>query len=142
MRDLTVSVLRFSAALTLYSLEQLERSLNVVEGGEEVSKTISRFETTLDSLSNVLMRELDEQKKSTLESVNKASKGVVDRTMEGMEIMDPREAIKASNELLQMTSDISAKWVSRAAETVEKTAKKVNRKDRQPSGKKRTAAVH
>ena len=136
MRNLTVSMLRFSVALTLYSLEQFERSLSVVEDGKEVSNTLGRFGTTLDSLSNVLIRELDEQKKSTLESVNKVSKDMVGRTMGGMEIMDPREVIKASNDLVQMTSDISAKWVAKAAETVVKTPKKASRKNTRSAGKK------
>lgn len=120
MTNLAVSMLRFSAALTLFSVEQLERSLNVVEGGADLGKTIQGFEQTLDSLSNVLMREMDEKKKETLESVSKASKDMVGRTMEGMEIMDPREMIKASSDLLQKTSDVTAKWVSKAAATMEK----------------------
>jgi hypothetical protein len=120
MTNLAVSLLRFSAALTLYSVEQLERSLNVVEGSNDLSKTIEGMEKTLDSVSDVLMRELDDKKKDTLESVRKASKDMVDRTMDGMEIMDPREVIKASSDLLQKTSDVTAKWVSKAAESMEK----------------------
>jgi conjugal transfer/entry exclusion protein len=120
MTNLAVSMLRFSAALTLYSVEQLERSLNVVEGGADLSKTIQGFEQTLDSLSEVLMREMDEKKKETLQSVSKASRDMVGRTMEGMEIMDPREVIKASSDLLQKTSDVTAKWVTKAAEAMEK----------------------
>lgn len=120
MTNLAVSMLRFSAALTLFSVEQLEKSLNVVEGGADLTKTIQGFEQTLDSLSEVLMREMDEKKKETLQSMSKASKDMVDRTMEGMEIMDPREVIKASSDLLQKTSDVTAKWVSKAAETMEK----------------------
>ena len=122
MTNLAVSMLRFSAALTLYSVEQLERSLNVVEGGADLSKTILGFEQTLDSLSEVLMREMDEKKKETLQSVSKASRDMVGRTMEGMEIMDPREVIKASSDLLQKTSDVTAKWVTKAAEAMEKAA--------------------
>jgi len=120
MTNLAVSMLRFSAALTLYSVEQLEHSLNVVEGGADLSKTLQGFELTLDSLSEVLMREMDEKKKETLQSVSKASRDMVGRTMEGMEIMDPREVIKASSDLLQKTSDVTAKWVSKAAEAMEK----------------------
>jgi hypothetical protein len=120
MTNLAVSLLRFSAALTLYSVEQLERSLDVVEGSNELSKTLEGVEKTLDSVSDVLMRELDDKKKDTLESVRKASKDMVDRTMDGMEIMDPREVIKASSDLLQKASDVTAKWVSKAAESMEK----------------------
>ena len=39
MQDLIVSMMRFSAALTLFGLEQLQNSLNVVEGEEDLSKT-------------------------------------------------------------------------------------------------------
>src|SRR3990172_7658173 len=120
MTNLAVSMLRFSAALTLYSVEQLEHSLNVVEGGADLSKTLQGFELTLDSLSEVLMREMDEKKKETLQPVSKASRDMVGRTMEGMEIMDPREIIKASSDLLQKTSDVTARWVSKAAEAMEK----------------------
>lgn len=120
MTNLVVSMLRFSAALTLYGVEQLENSLNLVEDGADLSKTIRGFEKTLDSLSDVLMREMDEKKKETLESVSKASEDVVSRTLNGMDIMDPREMIKASSDLLQKTTDVTAKWVSKAAAAVEK----------------------
>lgn len=120
MTNLVVSMVRFSAALTLYSVEQLEHSLSLVEGGTDLSKTIQGMEKTLNSLSEVLMREMDEKKKDTLDSVSKASKEMVDRTLEGMEIMDPREVLKASGDLLQKTSDVTAKWVSKAAEAMEK----------------------
>jgi hypothetical protein len=126
-------MLRFSAALTLFSVEQLERSLNVVEGGADLSKTFQGFEKTLDSLSDVLMREMDDKKKETLNSVSRASKDMVDRTMEGMEIMDPREVIRASSDLLQKTSDVTAKWVSKAAETMEKATQGAKPADSRPA---------
>src|SRR3990167_608028 len=111
MTNLVVSMVRFSAALTLYGVEQLEQSLSLLEGGTDVSKTILGMEKTLNSMSDVLMREMDAKKKETLDSVSKASKEMVDRTLEGMEIMDPREVFKASSDLLQKTSDVTAKWV-------------------------------
>ena len=120
MTNLIVSMLRFSSALTLYGVEQLEQSLNVVEGGTELGKTIEAFEKTLDSLTDVLMKDMDQKKKETLESVSKASHDMVSRSMEGMELLDPRQVLKASSDLLQKSSDVTAKWVSKAAEAVEK----------------------
>ena len=120
MTNMIVSMLRLSAAMTLYSVEQMEKSINVVEGGTEFGKTIEGFEKTLNSLTDVLMREMDEKKKETLESVSKASEDMVSRSLEGMELMDPRQVLKASSDLLQKTSDVTAKWVSKAAEAVEK----------------------
>jgi conjugal transfer/entry exclusion protein len=120
MTNLIVSMLRLSAAMTLYSVEQMEKSLDVVEGGTELGKTIEGFEKTLNSLTDVLIREMDEKKKETLESVSKASEDMVNRSLEGMELLDPRQVMKASSDLLQKTSDVTAKWVSKAAEAVEK----------------------
>ncbi|MBI2820369.1 MAG: hypothetical protein HYX73_10350 [Acidobacteria bacterium] len=120
MTNMIVSMLRLSAAMTLYSVEQMEKSINVMEGGTELGKTIEGVEKTLNSLTEVLMREMDEKKKETLESVSKASEDMVSRSMEGLEFMDPRQVLKASSDLLQKTSDATAKWVSKAAEAVEK----------------------
>jgi conjugal transfer/entry exclusion protein len=122
MTNLIVSMLRLSAAMTLYSVEQLEQSMNVVEGGKDLGKTVDGFGKTLDSLTDVLMRDMDQKKKETLDSVSRASQEMVSRTMEGMDIMDPRQVLKASSDLMQKTSDVTAKWVSKAAEAVEKAA--------------------
>src|SRR3990172_5561387 len=100
MTNLIVSMLRFSSALTLYGVEQLEKSVNVMEGGSEMGKAMDGFEKTLNSLTDVLMREMDEKKKETLESMSKASKEMVNRTMEGMDMMDPRQVLKASSDLI------------------------------------------
>ena len=137
MTNLVVSLVRLSAAMMLYSVEQLEHSLNLLEGGTDLSKTTQGMEKTLNSLSDVLMREMDEKKKDTLDSVSKASKEMVDRTLEGMEIMDPREVLKASSDLLQKTSDVTAKWVSKAAEAMEKATQSTQpAEEAQPVGAK------
>jgi hypothetical protein len=120
MTNMIVSMMRLSAAMTLYSVEQLERSIDVVDGSAEVGKTFEGFEKTLNSLTDVLMREMDQKKKETLQSVSKASQEMVSRTIEGMELADPRQVMKMSGEMLQKTSDVTAKWVSKAAEAVEK----------------------
>ena len=133
MTNLIVSMLRFSAALTLYSVEQLEQSMNVVEGGKELGKTVDGFGKTLDSMTDVLMKDMDQKKKETLESVSKASHDMVSRTMDGMDMMDPRQVMKASSELLQKTSDVTAKWVSKAAEAVEKATEGGNTAEPQPA---------
>jgi hypothetical protein len=119
MQDLIVSMMRFSAALTLFGLEQIQNSLNVVEGEEDLSKTMERFEKTIDSLTDALVNKIDDKKKDTLKSVTRMSEDVVGRTMDGMTMMDPREVFRA-NDLIQKTADTTADWVSKAASAVEK----------------------
>jgi len=120
MQSLIVSMMRFSAALTLFGMEQLQSSLNVVEGEEDISKAMERFETALDSLTDALVNKIDDKKKDTLKSVTKMSEDVVGRTMDSMNVMDPREVLRATNDLLKKTTDATAEWVSKAASAVEK----------------------
>jgi len=125
MTNLVVSMLRFSAAFTLYGVEQLENSLKVAEGGERANQALEGFEKTLNAVTEVLIRDMDSKKKETLQSVAKASEDMVHRTMEGAEILDPREVMKVSTDLLQKTSDVTAKWVGKAASAMEKATEKV-----------------
>jgi vacuolar-type H+-ATPase subunit E/Vma4 len=114
---------RFSTAMTLFGVEQLEKTMNVVGGEEEMSKTVEDFEKTLNSLAEVLTGKIDKKKRDTVNSVTKMAEETVDRTMDSMEVMDPREVLKASTDILQKTSDATADWVSRTASAVEKATK-------------------
>ncbi len=119
MQSLIVSMMRFSAALTLFGMEQLQNSLNVVEGEEELSKTMERFEKALDSLTDALVHRIDDKKKDTLKSVTKMSEDMVSRTVDSMTIVNPSEVLRATNDLIQKTTDATAQWVSKAASAVE-----------------------
>ncbi len=94
--------------------------MNVVGGGAELSKTVEEFEATLNSLTTVLTEKMDDKKKDTLHSVSKMAEETVSRTLDSMDVVDPREVLKATTDLLQKTSDVTAGWVSRAASAVEK----------------------
>lgn len=124
MSNLIASMTRFSTAMTLFGIEQLEKSMNVVGGADELSKTVEEFEKTLNSLTDVLNGKIDEKKKETLQSVTKMTEDTVNRTLDGMEMVDPREVVKASTDLLQKSSDVAAGWVSRASSAVEKATGK------------------
>ena len=120
MSNLIASMARFSTAMTLFGVDQLEKTMNVVGGGAELAKTVEEFETTLNSLTTVLTEKMDDKKKDTLHSVTKMAEETVSRTIDSMEVVDPREVLKATTDLLQKTSDVTAGWVSRAASAVEK----------------------
>ena len=120
MSNLIASMARFSTAMTLFGVDQLEKTMNVVGGGAELAKTVEEFETTLNSLTSVLTEKMDDKKKDTLQSVTKMAEETVSRTLDSMEVVDPREVLKATTDLLQKTSDVTAGWVSRAASAVEK----------------------
>jgi len=125
MSNLIVSMARFSTAMTLFGVEQMENSFSVATGGKELSKTVEEFEKTLNALTDVLMKEMDEKKKETVESVSKISEDMVGPTLDGLKVMDPREMLRAGNDLLQKTADVTSKWVSKAASAMEKAAESV-----------------
>jgi hypothetical protein len=122
MQNLIVSMLRFSAAVTLFGMEQLQTSLNMIEGEDDVSKAMERFEKALDSMTDSLTTRIDDKKRDTLKSITKMSEDVVGRTFDGMTMIDPREVMRATNDLIQKTSDTTAEWVSKAASAVDKAS--------------------
>ncbi|HYK89948.1 MAG TPA: hypothetical protein VE398_14325 [Acidobacteriota bacterium] len=122
MQNLIISMMKFSAAVTLFGMEQLQNTLNMVEGEEDLSKTMERFEQAINSLTETLTSRIDEKKKETLSSITKMSEDVVNRTFDGMSMMDPREVMRATNDLIQKTSDTTADWVSKAASAVGKSS--------------------
>jgi len=132
MSNLITSMTRFSTAMTLFGVEQLEKTMNSVGGDEALSKTVTDFEKTLNALTEVLTGKLDKKKKDTLESVTKMTEETVGRTIDTMDVMDPRDVLKATTDMLQKTSDLTAEWVSKGASAVEKAAGKA-----EPSESKR-----
>lgn len=115
-------MMRFSAAVTLFGMEQLQSSFNVVEGEEDLSKAMDRFEEALNSMTDALVTKIDDKKKDTLKSVTRMSEDVVSRTVDSMNVMDPREVLRATNDLLKKTTDATADWVTKAADAVEDAA--------------------
>jgi predicted transcriptional regulator len=122
MQPFLVSIMRFSAAVTLYGMEQVQSTLNVMDGGEDLSKSMDKLEKTLNSLTDALIDKIDDRKRETLKSVTKVSEDMVGRTVDGINIMDPREVMRATNDLIQKTSDATAEWVSKATDKDSKTS--------------------
>ena len=111
MQTLLVSMMRFSAALTLFGVEQLQSAMNVVNGGEDVSKVVDRFQSALDSMSDSLAEDIGHDKKETLRSMVGMSEEVVQRTFDGINIVDPRQVLQATNDLVRKTTDTVSDWI-------------------------------
>jgi hypothetical protein len=103
--------------MTLFGVEQLEKSLKVANSSDDLSRTIEDFEKTLNSMTDLLTGRIDEKKRETLSSVTKVTEDTVKRTFDGMEAINPREVIKASTDLLQK----AASAVEKASGTTAKS---------------------
>lgn len=108
-----VSFMRFSTAMTLFGLEQLQGAMSSVGSGEDLTAPMSRFQHAMDTFSDAVMKQVDENKKETLETVTRVSEDTVRRTFSGMTpaMVDPREMVRVTTDMMKKTSDTVVHWM-------------------------------
>src|SRR3977135_3503768 len=113
LRELTSSMIRFTNAVTLFSMQQMQNAIGAVTDSQAV---INRFCNALDAISNTLSTQIDASKKSTLDSMTKTGSEMVDRTMDAMNVqaLNPREIMDTTADVMRKTSDSMADIVRRA----------------------------
>src|SRR5258708_18198380 len=113
LRELTSSMIRFTNAVTLFSMQQMQNALSAVTDSQAV---INRFCSALDAISNTLSTQIDASKKSTLDSMTRTGSEMVDRTMDAINVqaLDPRE-------IMDTTADVMRKTTDSVADIVRKT---------------------
>ena len=79
LRDLTRSMIRFTNAVTLFSIQRMQSALGTVTDSQAL---IDRFCDALDAISNTLSTQIDASKKSTLDRMTRTGADVVDRTVD------------------------------------------------------------
>src|SRR5437867_10482902 len=81
LRELTSSMIRFSNAVTLFSMHQMQNALGAVTDSQAL---INPFCGALDAISNTPSTQIDAAKKSTLDKITRTGAEMVDRTMDAM----------------------------------------------------------
>ncbi len=117
MEKLIVSMMRFSTAITLFGLEQLEKVVNVGTG-EDMSDAMDRLGSVLDSLTDTVSKELTHSKQAALQSVTHMSEEAVHRVVNGKIVVDPREVLRGTSDLTKKTADSLADLIAKGAEVV------------------------
>src|SRR3989449_3400417 len=113
LRELTSSMIRFTNAVTLFSMQQMQNALGAVTDSQAL---INRFCGALDAISNTLSTQIDAAKKSTLDSITRTGAEMVDRTMDSMYVraLNPREILDTTADAMRKTTDSIADIVKRA----------------------------
>ncbi len=113
LRELTSSMIRFTNAVTLFSLQQMQNALGAVTDSHAL---INRFCGALDAISNTLSTQIDASKKSTLDSMTRSGSEMVDRTMDALYVqaLNPREILDTTTDVTRKTTDSMADIVRRA----------------------------
>src|SRR5580693_5272071 len=113
LRELTSSMIRFTNAVTLFSMQQMQNAVGAVTDSQAV---INRFCGALDAISNTLSTQIDATKKSTLEGMTKTSDEMMDRTMDAMNVqaLNPKDLMDTTADVMRKTTDSVADIVRRA----------------------------
>ncbi len=113
VREMTASMLRFTNAVTLFSMQQVQNALGAMTDSQAA---INQFCDTLDSLSRALSGRIDDSKKSTLDRMTKTGADIVDRTFETFNApaLDPREVIQTTTDMMRKTTDSVADMMRRS----------------------------
>ena len=114
LRELTSSMIRFTNAVTLFSMQQMQNALGAVTDSQAV---INRFCSALDAISNTLSTQIDASKKSTLDSMTRTGSEMVDRTMDAMNVqaLNPKDMMDTTADLMRKTSESMSDMVRRTA---------------------------
>ena len=103
MRELFTSLMRFTGAVTMFGVEQLQTAIGAPLNSRGA---INRLCDTLDSMSDSLASKMDESKKQAYTSMAKAQNDAVTRTLNVI-------PMDAAGKLMQRTSHSLSGLVSR-----------------------------
>lgn len=108
MQELINSVARFSAAVTLFGMQEVQKA---VGAALDTPAYLSHFSSSLDSISNAIVSELDPETKPTLDSITNLGREVVNRTFDTLKApaFDPRQVMHATSDMIRKTADAMAK---------------------------------
>ena len=114
MQELITSMMKFSAAMTLFSMQQVQ---NAVNAAADTQSALTKFREALDKVTDVVTSQIDESKQETLKSMTKVQTDIVDRTFDAMNVdaLDPREVMHTTSDLMKKTSDAMGDLVKKAA---------------------------
>jgi chemotaxis regulatin CheY-phosphate phosphatase CheZ len=117
MQKLIVSMVRFTTAVTLYGLEQIQTVSYLTQGGQDLFKVLDKFEIALDSLTEALVDNIDESKRDTLKSVANIAEEAVNRSFDSVDMIDPRRVLRMADKLWQKSSDAMTDWFGKSTPT-------------------------
>jgi hypothetical protein len=94
VQDLINSFVRLSAAMTVYSLQQMQSAADTIDAKDSVAK----LKKMIDSMTDALTAQIDESKKKTMESISNLGTDVVERTFETLN--KPTEIVRKTTDSL------------------------------------------
>ncbi len=121
MDKFLVSMMRFSTAMTLFGLEQVQSAVTLMGSGEDLTSSMERMRKAMDAFSEAVMAQVDDSKKETLETVTRVSEDTMRRAFAGVtsSMVDPREVVRMTTDMVKKTSDSVVQWMGSGTSSAE-----------------------
>jgi hypothetical protein len=109
VQDLINSFVRLSAAMTVYSMQQMQSAVDTIDAKDSVGK----LKKMIDSMADALTAQVDESKKKTVESISNLGADVVERTFDTLTVpgLNPHDLVHTTNEMVRKTTDSLASMI-------------------------------
>jgi hypothetical protein len=109
VQDLINSFVRLSAAMSVYSLQQMQSAVESIDPKDSVAK----LRQMIDTMADALTAQIEESKKPTVESISNLGADVVGRTFETLDVsrLNPRDLVQTTNDMVRKTTDSLASFI-------------------------------
>ena len=109
MQDLINSFVRLSAAMSVYSIQQMQSAVESIDPKDSVA----RLKKMIDSMTEALTAQIDEHKRKTVDSISNLGADVVGRTFDTLNVkgLNTRDIVDTTNDVVRKTSDSLANMI-------------------------------
>ena len=97
MRELISSMMRFSGAVAMFGVEQVQ---NAATAPADTQSALVRLRETLDSMADSLASKMDDSKRAALDSMSRAQTEIFDRTLDAVDLDAAAEFVRKTSESL------------------------------------------
>lgn len=103
MVELLNSMVRLSAAVTVFGIQEVQSAVGAVDTKE----SMDQLRGMIDAMTNAVTSRIDENRRSTVKSISNLGEDVVSRTVDTLNVpsISPREFVKSTADMVKSTSD-------------------------------------
>ena len=111
MQELVDSLVRFSTAMSLFGVQQIQ---NVAEIAADSSNGMKKVQDSLDAVTSAVLRQLDPGKRPTVDSIT----NLVDKTYTTLNVpaLDPRKMVQTATDAVRKTADTMTEAMTNATD--------------------------
>lgn len=114
VQELVNSMIRFSAAMTVFGQQQIQ---NAMSNAMNTESGLNAMREALDSATQVLTAQIDEKQRSTMKSVSDLGTDLVSRTFDTMQMsrLDPRQIVESTGSMVRQVTETIENAIKRTS---------------------------